>query len=130
MTYRDDLNEARRELAALREQREQLEIKIAQEQERVAALAKLCNEADIEDLTGIEGSGLTEACRTALRTAPQRGLSVDGIVSMLEFLGFPIQEYKDAEAVVHTTVTRIEKNGEVESVTLPSGKRGWKWVQE
>lgn len=130
MSYVDDLEQERGALAALVQQREEIEIKIAEKQERVALLARLCKEPDVEELTGIEGSGLTEACRTALRTAPERGLSLDGVISMLEFLGFPIDNYKNAEAVVHTTLTRLRENEEVGMVMLPSGKKGWKWIGE
>src|SRR6266702_1486205 len=115
MNYQSDLSAARLHLVELLAKRENLEIEIAQQKEKVAALSKLTNESgDAEQLLEFN-AGLTEACKTAFRIAPQRGLSVEGIKSVLEFLGFPIEEYKNVEASIHTTVKRMQDKGEVES---------------
>jgi hypothetical protein len=40
---------------------------------------------------------------------------------------FPLSEYKNALAVIHTTLKRLEDQGEVESTTGTNGKVYYRW---
>jgi len=65
----------REELLVLFKEREELEIRIAKKQRRVAALATLVDDSEASDsILGLDLYGLTNAIRTALRAASRWGL--------------------------------------------------------
>jgi hypothetical protein len=70
--YNAELGQEREVLADLFRQREELAIKIAKQQTRVAALRSLTEESEVEPMTEMNLGGLTNACRTAFRAAGKR----------------------------------------------------------
>lgn len=137
--YRTDdekaLADERKILMALLRQREDLEIRIAKQRRRVAAFAALVDESEetevILALPSLEG--LTEAIRTALKSASPHGLTAHGISVRLEQMCFPVREYTNFRASVNNVLKRLLKSGEirkVEVVTATPGKRGDQSVYE
>lgn len=112
--YKTDLEQAREALATLFRQREELAIKIAKQQQKVAALASLSDESeDVDHTMEMNLGGLTNACRTAFRAAGKRGLTPTELRSALEQLRFPTREYKNILSSLHTVMKRLETAGEI-----------------
>ncbi len=113
--YKTDLERARTVLLDLFRQREQLEVQIAKQRRRVAALAELNDESEGGDqmTLGLNLGGLTNSCRSALRAAGPRGLAPTELRDSLKQLNFPIHEYRNIMAAVHTVLKRLQAYGEV-----------------
>lgn len=108
------LQKAREQLAALFLQREDLDLRIARQQRRLAALAALVDDSEATDqLLELNLGGLTDAIRTALRTAGPRGLTTSEVVARLNQLFFPVNEYKNFRASLGTVLKRLVASGEV-----------------
>jgi hypothetical protein len=111
--YNAELGQEREVLADLFRQREELAIKIAKQQTRVAALRALTEESEVEPMTEMDLGGLTNACRTAFRAAGKRGLMPTEVRSSLEQLRFPTRTHKNILSSIHTVIKRLEKGGEI-----------------
>jgi hypothetical protein len=108
------VEKAREELAAMFRQREELDIRIAKQQRRLAALVTLIDDSEETDqLMELSLGGLTDAIRTALRTAGPRGLTPGEITARLSQLYFPVSEYKNFRASLGTVLKRLIASGEV-----------------
>src|SRR5436309_15984202 len=108
--YRADLRKARDVLRDLLERMEQLEVQIARQRRKVAALAVLGEQSGKGDdvTTELRLDGLTSACRSALRAAGRRGLTPIELRASLRQVNFPIDGYPNRLAVSHTSLTRLE----------------------
>jgi len=132
--YLKDLKEAREELGQMLAHREQVEIEIARQRRKVAALSELCEESDFANSVdllaamGLEIGGLSDACRTALRASRKQWMTVAEIQEALKELGFPLDKYKAAAASITTTVNRLVDAGEVVVEKRPAGASEYKWV--
>ena len=113
--YRADLRKARDVLRDLLERMEQLEVQIARQRRKVAALAVLGEQSGKGDdvTTELRLDGLTSACRSALRAAGRRGLTPIELRASLRQLNFPIDVYQNSLAVIHTILKRLESYKEV-----------------
>ncbi len=108
------VEKAREELAAMFRQREELDIRISKQQRRLAALVTLIDDSEETDqLMELSLGGLTDAIRTALRTAVPRGLTPGEITARLSQLYFPVSEYKNFRASLGTVLKRLITSGEV-----------------
>lgn len=111
-----ELDLARAELMKLFKAREELDIRIAKHQRRLAALAILVD--DSEETYGIlelNLGGLTDAIRTVLKASSSRGLTPGEITIRLTQLYFPVEEYKNFRASLSTVLKRLVASGEVRS---------------
>ncbi|MBZ5507602.1 MAG: hypothetical protein LAO78_19245 [Acidobacteriia bacterium] len=112
--YKTDLETAREDLADMFREKEELEIRIAKQQRKVAALAILSDESeDTDELLDLGLGGLTNACRSVFRASTTKLLTPVEIRNRLRQLQFPIHEYKNILASVHNTLRRLEAKGEV-----------------
>jgi len=117
-----DLQKARELLAQLFLQREDLDLRIARQQRRVAALVALVDDTEATDqLLQLNLGGLTDAIRTALRTAGPRGLTTSEVVARLDQLFFPINEYSNFRASLGTVLKRLVASNEVRK-SLPDDR--------
>src|SRR5258708_39180701 len=108
------VEEAREELATMFRQREELDIRIAKQQRRLAALVTLIDDSeDTDQLMELSLGGLTDATRTALRTAGPRGLTPAEVTARLSQLYFPVNEYTNFRASLGTVLKRLIKSGAV-----------------
>jgi len=129
----EEVEEAREELADLFKQREELEIRIAKQQRRVAALAALVDESEESDqILELNLGGLTDVVRSALRAGGPRGLTPIEIRTRLIQLSFPTNEYKNFMASLHSVLNRLVDAGEVRVVIFDKheGRDGsvYQWV--
>jgi hypothetical protein len=107
--YRRALDAAAREYEQAMADRAALETRIAQLQQTIGTLTRLC---------GFEPTvqwGLTDACRTLLRAAG-RPLTPIEMRDRLASVGFDLSRYSNALAAVHTTVKRLAESGEAAPV--------------
>ncbi len=108
------VKKAREELAQLFREREELDLRVAKQQRRLAALVALVDDSEQTDqLLDLRLGGLTDAIRTALRTAGSRGLTTSEVTARLDQLFFPINEYKNFRASLGTVLKRLMASGEV-----------------
>ena len=99
--YQKDLKQAREDLADLLANREQIEIEIARQKRKVAALSELCDESELGDgvnealqSLGLDLGGLSDACRTAMRASRKEWMTITEIQESLKELGFPLDKFK------------------------------------
>lgn len=127
--YRNDLHEEREKLAQLLKSQEEMEVKIARQKKRVAALAELCDESEFTDqVLDLELGGLTDVCRTAMRGSRKEWMTIPEIQEAVKELGFPLHTYKAPAASITTTVNRLADAGEVVVSKRPGGGSEYKWV--
>jgi hypothetical protein len=93
---------------------EQLEIKIAKQKKKVAALYELV-QAD-EGSAALSGlvEGITDACRVVFRAA-EKPLEPAEVRDRVQALGLPPQA--NLLASVHTTIKRMKEAGEISDVS-------------
>jgi DNA-binding HxlR family transcriptional regulator len=114
LTPKDELKREQEKLAALLQDREQIEVAIAKAKRRVAAWAELCDDSKTgEQIVDLDLGGLTEACRTVLRSSGKGWITTAEIQADLKELGFPLDKYKAPAASITTTVNRLVEAGEV-----------------
>ena len=113
--YKAELQRARDVLRGLMERIERLEVQIAKQRRKVAALAVLGEQSERGDDVTLELNlgGLTSACRSALRAAGRRGLTPIELRDSLKQLNFPIHGYENSMAAIHTILKRLESYKEV-----------------
>jgi hypothetical protein len=116
--YRTDAEKAlergREELIRLFKERENLEIRIAKQQRRLAALVVLADDSEVADnLLELDLHGLTNAIRTALKSASPHGLTPNEIRTRLGELYFPVNEYTNFRASLHNVLKRLVAAKEV-----------------
>jgi hypothetical protein len=128
--YQKDLQSAKDKLAELLVNKEHIEVQIARQKRRVAALAELCNADEAsESEVDLDLGGLTEACTTVLRGTRKDWLNISEIQTALKELGFPIHTYKAASASITTTVNRLVEDGVVVfDKRLGTGATEYKWI--
>jgi predicted RNA-binding protein YlqC (UPF0109 family) len=115
--YQTDLDKAHARLRELLDQREQLQITIAKQRLRIAALMSLAEQnEEIDQVVGMTLGGLADACRTALRSAAFDSLTPMQVKDRLAQLGFSVEHYRNVMAAIHTTLKRLADTGEVVSM--------------
>ncbi len=126
----EQLEKARKELADLIVKREQIEIEIAKQKRRVAAWSELCEQGEFAEVPlDLDLGGLTEACRTVLRSSRKEWMTTADIQRDLRELGFRLSDYK-APAVLHhrrrsTGSSRLAKlRLAVETIRVPLNTNG------
>jgi hypothetical protein len=111
--YERDLAKSRKLLAELLQEREELEVQIAKQRQMVAALAVLCDDKRSKTMHEIDFGGITESCRAALRAAGPRGLTPPELRTSLRRMNFPVDDYSNALATIHSVLKRLESYKEV-----------------
>jgi hypothetical protein len=108
------LQQAREELLGMFKEREDLEIRIAKQQRRVAALAVLVDESEeTSKIMGLDDYGLTDAIRTAFKSASPHGLTIDEVRIRLIQFSFPVNEYSNFRASLNSVLKRLVDAKEV-----------------
>jgi hypothetical protein len=129
--YKADLEDAIHQLILMASEREELEIKIAKQKKRVAALHELVQtDEGSAALTGLV-EGITDACRVVFRAA-ERPLFPAEVRDRVQALGLPPQD--NLLASIHTTIRRMKEAGEIKEISkvVQSGGMGaaYMWVNE
>src|SRR5215470_1212719 len=131
--YKKTLERARRELAQLLKQREELDQRLLKLQRSIEGLAALCGEEDHsreslpEDLRDPNGEGsITESILGFLanNVVPAK---VPEIRNALKEEGFDPDKYSNFLTVIHNTLHRLARQGQVMKDRLP-GQGFWGWT--
>ncbi len=128
--YKRDFEEAVAKLEALEAEREGLEITIAKQKKRVAALHELVQTDDDGPMLSGLVDGITDACRVVLRAANRPLLPIE-IRDKVQELGLPPQS--NLLASIYTTLRRMRDAGEIREVFEPvqpggSAVAAYKWA--
>jgi predicted helicase len=130
--YKDSLEAAKTEMEALLGEQTQIEQRLAYIVSRLQVLRKTI--LSLGELLGEEFEpemvGITQAIRKVLRGSVDEKrsyISPIAIRNALQKDDFPLSEYKNALAVIHTTLKRLENQGEIESMTATNGKSYYRW---
>lgn len=127
---KQELKKEQEKLAQMMRDKEELEVAIAKAKRRVAAWAELCDDTETGELVpDLDLGGLTEACRTVLRSARKEWMTVADIQRDLKELGFALDSYKAPAASITTTINRMVEAGEVVADRRSTpGATEYKWV--
>ncbi len=129
--YTNDLAEETTKLERLLAAREDLEVQIAKQKRRVAALYELADtNEDAPPPAGLV-DGLTDACRVVFMSFDKPLLPIE-VRDKVQALGIPPQS--NLLASVHTTIRRMRQAGEIKEVFEPqaggSAVAAYKWAGE
>jgi hypothetical protein len=105
--YNADLYQENLELARLLNERERIDVEIAKKRLRIAALLTLTDGEEGDQKVGMQLGGVTEAVLTAFRSASPKPITAVEVRDRLEKLGFPIKDYRNGLAVIHTVISRL-----------------------
>jgi hypothetical protein len=133
--YKDSLEAAKTEMETLLNEQTQIEQRAAYILSRLQVLRKTV--LSLGELLGEEFEpetvGITQAIRKVLRDSQDdKGsyISPTMVRNALQRDSFPLSDYKNALAVIHTTLKRLEDQGEVEATTANNGKVYYRWNRE
>ncbi|HYN10524.1 MAG TPA: hypothetical protein VES67_24260 [Vicinamibacterales bacterium] len=104
--YRQALSHARKQLYELTKQSQKIAREAAKLRQTITTLERMCGETPTSSMK------LSEAVLSVL-TATDKALSVGGIKRALEQIGYDLSKYSNPLAVIHTTVKRAVKKGDV-----------------
>jgi len=135
--YLKALRVARKELEGLRQERAQLDSRIAKLSKSIEGLASLSDNTDVSaevktkllELEISEAMGLTEAIRHII-AASYFGISPTDIRDNLVAEGFDPQKYSTMLTVIHNTLLRLERQVEIKRTMTLEGERGWEQVSK
>lgn len=117
--YKDTLEAAREEMNNLLEEETAISARLIVIRQRTNILRKTI--ISVGDLLGEdrepETAGVTDAIREVLRSRPDAYYSPTAVRTTLKSAGFPLENYKNFLAVIHTTLKRLEDKDEVETMT-------------
>jgi hypothetical protein len=126
--YKETLEAARSEMDDLLKEEIDLGSRLAIVRGRIEVLRKTI--ISIGDLLGEdrepETIGITDAIRGVLKARPDGFFSPTGVRSSLRTSSFPLDNYKNVLAVIHTTLKRLEDQNEVTTMTENS-KTFYRW---
>ena len=127
--YRETLDAIRTELEDVLNKESELERQLREARERSEGLEKAA-----QGLAGLVGEdqeeesiGITAAIREILKSDSERSWAPRIVRLHLKREEFPIGRYQNPLAVIHTTLRRLEGQGEVEAIKK-NGKTFYKWI--
>ena len=127
--YKETLEAAKSEMESLLDDEVTLDVQLSTVRSRIEVLRKTI--MSIGDLLGEdrepEAIGVTDAIRAALKTKPENYLTPRAVRNALQSASFPVKNYKNLLAVIHTTLKRLEEQGEVEPL-VRDNKTYYKWA--
>ena len=111
------------EESRMEERREKLE----RRKDRLIQIAKAISQFLGEDFK--QQTGITNVIREVLNDADEDGLTPADVRNRLHKTDFEINAYSNPLAVVHTTLKRLVKQGELKSKRI-NGKTRYYWVEK
>jgi hypothetical protein len=124
--YLRALEEARSEMVRLIQQRSEIDAKLSKLKHTVDALSALCEQPVSEPATPaltsaqIDDLGITDAIRKVL-TDSKLPLTAPQIRDALVNLGIDVSQYASILTVIHNTIKRMTKQGEIREVKTSAG---------
>jgi hypothetical protein len=121
--YLRALEAASREYEQLAAERHRLDARLSELAQTIGTLCRLCG------LVPTVPWGLTDACRTVVRTAASPMTAAD-VRDRLAVIGYDLGIYANALAAIHTTLKRLTEAGELRiGPAAGSGKAGYVWLR-
>ena len=128
--YKETLDGVRSELEDVLNEELKIERRLMKLRERSEALGKAA-----QGLAGLVGEdqeeesiGITDSIRKILRDGSDHIWKPTAVRVRLKSEGFLLEKYQNPLAVIHTTLKRLEEQGEVETIKN-DGKTFYKWVE-
>jgi hypothetical protein len=123
--YTKALQSARAEIAELLNRRANIDARLAQLKGTVDALSALIEPGPVDDafleLQELFGMGISDAIRATLRDTKDPALSPTEIRDELKRRGVKLDNYANEMAVIHNTLARLERQGEIFKLTDREG---------
>ena len=113
-----DLQDCIRELARIQRKKEQFE-------QAIAGITGITSEEGEKP----EVAGITQAIRDLLCRHPNKWVAPTAVRNKLRKDGFPVDQYSQPLAVIHTTMRRMTNQGELESGNVEGSIR-YQWNGE
>jgi len=124
IVYNQALSAAKKELSALKEERQKIDGRIAKLEQTVKSLSAICEEQQSEippdlaipaDLASEDGSGmgLTDAIRKIFASRIGRELTPVEVRDLLEASGMDLSKYSSQMVPIHNTLKRLYDQGEL-----------------
>jgi len=118
--YRRALETAAKEYEALGEERQRIDRRLGELAQTISSLSRLCG------LTPTVPWGLTDACRTVLRSAGVTMTPAE-VRERLQAIGCDLSSYSNVMAAIHTVLKRLNESGELRFVASGHGKIAYIW---
>lgn len=126
--YRKTLEAARTELDKILNKEAEFERLLREARNRSEKLHRTV--ISLSALVGEDGegeaTGITDAIRQVLESNKQYALAPTTVRTYLERQGFPVGKYKNALAVIHTTLKRLADKSEIAALER-DGKTLYRW---
>src|SRR5437867_1799232 len=129
--YKTALEMAKKELADLvaeqgeiQQKAQDIEKRLADLRQSIAALSKLAG----EDFDEEQALGLTDAIRRVVEEAGSQQVTAHDVRLMLESRGFNTRRYGNLLASIITVLKRLQQKGEIAPTGTIGGKAAYKWV--
>ena len=113
-----ELQDCNQELSRIKRKKEQFE-------QAIAGITGITSDED----EAPEAAGITQAVRDLLRQHPNKWVSAPAVRDKLRSDGFPVDQYAQPLAVVHTTLRRMTNQGDLESGNIQGAVR-YRWGSE
>lgn len=129
--YKETLKSAEDELEQLLSEEAKIEMRLVAIRHRAESLRRTV--LSLGDLVGEAREpqifGITDAIRKVMSERKEGShVSAQMVRSILERDKFPLSEYKNAMAVIHTTLKRLVDQGELQPFEASNGKTYYKWI--
>ena len=130
-SYRQAFEDARAELEALLEEESFLEERRAEIKYRTEGLRKTVDNLGllIGENSSEQAVGITDAIRELIKENTKYWFSAPLVRMFLRKREFPVDEYKQPLAVIHTTLKRLQDQGELKSEDH-DGRTRYSWDEE
>jgi putative component of toxin-antitoxin plasmid stabilization module len=132
-SYRQALEESKRELRELVAKRDRINMRIDKVQTGMTGLVNMLSDSDealaeLSEINEIVGPiGTTEVIRSVYRSKPKRTWTPVAIRDYLLDQNFDILKYSNPLAAIHTILRRLERAGEIEPVGDVVFGGGYRW---
>src|SRR5437868_1060857 len=125
--YKRALVEARAEFEKVLKQRAELDKRAVELKKTVSSLSELCNVQDCSEGLVVPSetagsSGISDSIRTILRETNDPVMSPTEIRDELMRRGVVLDEYVNEMSVIHNTLVRLEKQGEISRFSTTDGR--------
>jgi len=129
-SYRQALEDARKNLDRLLRDRDDLDAEISKLESAIDSLSALCDESAVEVGRDAESTAvsLRDAIRLIFNMARPNALTPTEVRDKLRQSGFDLDRYKYELPPIHNTIARLEAAGEIEAALRSDGEKAYKFV--
>ena len=125
--YREDLKSAEQKLVRLQEDREELDIRIAEIKKDVIHLSALTGADKAREL--LADVGLSEMCATVMKWVGSP-VNASQIKKLISEFGYNIEIHSNPLASIHTTLKRMEHAGKARAIPQQDGSTAYEQIRQ